>query len=94
AKDVAVLATAGIGGASAIAGVSFARCSPGGAVPMHDGDEPVRDTPPNAARLKRAASLLGALHLASAASLAAVNASLAQVNFRRPPARRVLRRHY
>jgi len=94
AKDVAVLATALTGVGSAVAGVSFARCAPGGAVPMHDGDDPVENTPPKAARLKRAAGVLGALHLASAVSLAVVNASLAQVNFRRPPARRLLRRRY
>lgn len=94
AKDVAVLATAATGVGSAIAGVKFARSAPGGAVPMRDGDDPSQDTPPGAARLKRVAGLLGALHLACSASLAALNASLAQVNFRRPPARRLLRRGY
>lgn len=94
AKDAAVLATAATGVASAVAGVRFARSAPGGAVPMGDGDDPSEDTPPGAARLKHAAGVLGALHLASSVSLAAVNASLAQVNFRRPPARRLLRRRY
>ncbi|MGI8749769.1 MAG: hypothetical protein ACR2J6_04345, partial [Thermoleophilaceae bacterium] len=54
AKDVAVLATAVTGVARAIARGSFAHCSPGRAMPMHDGDKPVRGTPPNTARLQQA----------------------------------------
>jgi hypothetical protein len=39
-------------------------------------------------------NVLGSLHLASAITLAGVNAALSQANFRRPPARRLLRRRY
>ncbi len=94
AKDVAVGATALTGVASAIAGVGFARSAPGGAVPMGDGDETATATPRGAARLKHLATAMGTLHLASAVGLAAVNAALAQTNFRRPPARRLLRRRW
>lgn len=94
AKDVAVGATALTGVASAIAGVGFARAAPEGAVPMSDGDDPAAATPPGAARLKRVATVMGTLHLASAVGVVAVNASLAQTNFRRPPARRFLRRRW
>ncbi len=94
AKDAAVAATAVTGVASAVAGVAFARSAPQGGVPMLDGDDTAADASPRSAHLKRAASLLGALHLASAVSLGAMNASLAQVNFRRPAARRLLRQRY
>ncbi len=36
--------------------------------------------------------MLSSLHLASALTLAGVNAALGQANFRRPPKRRVLKR--
>jgi hypothetical protein len=94
AKDIAVGAVAVTGIASAVAGIGFARTAPSGAVPMQDGDEPAGDASDEASRLKHAASALGWLHLASAVSLASVNAALSQTNFRRPPARRLLRRRY
>jgi hypothetical protein len=94
AKDLAVGAVAVTGIASAVAGVGFARTAPSGAVPMRDGDETAGEASDEASRLKHAASLLGWLHLASAVSLASVNAALSQTNFRRPPARRLLRRRY
>lgn len=94
AKDVAVGAVAVTGLGSAAAGVRFARTAPDGAVPMKTGDRPAKSAGPEARRLKRTLNLLGGLHLASALALAGVNASLAQANFRRPPARRVLRKRY
>ena len=94
AKDVAVGAVAVTGIASAAAGIGFARTASEGAVPMRDGDEPAADASEQASRLKHAAGALGWLHLASAVSLASVNAALSQANFRRPPVRRLLRRRY
>lgn len=94
AKDLAVGATALTGMGSAIAGVGFGRSAPDGAVPMSDGERPAPGASPRSVRLKQTARAMGALHLASAAGLVAVNASLAQSNFRRPPARRLLRRRY
>ena len=94
AKDGAVVAVAVTGVASAVAGVSFARSSPDGAVPMRDGDAPAADAGKRATRLKGAARTLGALHLASAVALGVANSTLSQLSFRRPPARRLLRRRY
>ena len=82
------------GVASAATGIGFAQQAPGGAVPLASGHDPAPDTPPRAARLKRAVNALGALNLAADVALVAVNAALAQANFRRPPARRLLRRRY
>ena len=45
-------------------------------------------------RTKKFLNVVGSLNLASAAALVGVNAALAQANFRRPPARRLLRRRY
>jgi len=94
AKDCAVGAVAVTGLASAAAGIRFAGTEPDGAVPMKTGDRPAKRTPPEAVKLKRAVNVLGSLHLASAVTLAGVNAALAQANFRRPPARRLVRRRY
>lgn len=94
AKDIAMGAVVVTGLASAAGGVEFAQQAPDGAVPMASGDRPAPETPVKAARLKRALSVLGALNLTADVALAAVNASLAQANFRRPPARRLLRRRY
>lgn len=94
AKDVAVGAVVLTGLASAAGGVRFAQQAPDGAVPMASGRDPDQDTPRRAARIKRALTVLGGLSLASELTLAAINASLAQTNFRRPPARRLLRRRY
>ena len=61
--DVAVLAVAITGVASALEGVRFGRSAPGGAVPLKSGSEPLPATPQPAARSKR---LLNALGQASA----------------------------
>ena len=92
AKDVLVGIVAVTGIATAVEGVRFSREAPDGAVPLRDGSHAGPDTPAHAARLKRRLDVLGAVTLATEAALVAVNAALSQENFRRPPARRVLRR--
>ncbi|MBV9917675.1 MAG: hypothetical protein JO153_14310 [Solirubrobacterales bacterium] len=94
AKDVAMGTVVLTGLASAAGGVGFSQQAPDGAVPMSSGHDPAPEAPPRAARMKRAVNLLGALNLLSEVALLAVNSSLAQANFRRPPLRRVLRRNY
>ncbi len=94
AKDVAVIALAVTGMASAIEGVRFGAMAPDGAVPLEDGSEPSASTAPKQAKAKRTLNALGALHLGSALALAGINAALSQANFRRPPVRRFLRRRY
>jgi hypothetical protein len=93
AKDVAVGAVVVSGLASAAGGVSFAQQAPGGAVPMESGRDSALETPARAAGLKRAVNVLGALNLGSELALAGINAALSQAAFRRPPTRRLLRRH-
>jgi hypothetical protein len=61
---------------------------------METGEDTSEQASPRATRLKGAIKVLSSLHLASALTLAGVNAALGQANFRRPPARRVLRRRY
>jgi hypothetical protein len=94
AKDLAVGGVAITGVGSAAAGMRFARTAPDGAVPMKDGDVPSKRAGEEAQRLKKTVNVLGSLHLASAITLAGINAALAQANFRRPPARRLLRHRY
>lgn len=94
AKDVAVVAVAVTGVASALEGVRFGRMAPDGAVPLIDGNEASPAAPAPAARAKRALNALGGASLAAELALIGVNAALGQANFRRPPARRVLRRRY
>ena len=94
AKDVAVGAVAITGVAASIAGVRFAAMEPGGAVPLEDGDTPAPQASVKEARTKRFLNAVGTANLVSAISLAGVNAALSQANFRRPPARRLLRRRY
>lgn len=94
AKDVAMGAVLITGLASATGGVEFGRQAPSGAVPMDSGRDPAPETPPRAARIKRALNALGALNLLAELGLVAANASLAQTGFRRPPLRRVLRTRY
>src|SRR5947209_2506627 len=94
AKDVAMGATVLTGVASALSGIGFAQQAPHGGVPMESGGRTAPSATQRAARLKRLVSALGAASLLADVSLAAVNASLAQANFRRPPARRLLRRRY
>ncbi len=94
AKDGAVLLVAVTGIGVAVQGMRFARSEPGGAVPLETGDRASARASEVAARRKRWVNVLGSAHLASALALAAVNAALSQTGFRRPPARRVLRRRY
>jgi len=94
AKDAAVVAVAVTGIASAVEGIRFSRTAPDGAVPMETGDRAAQDAPARAQALKPRVNILGAAHLASALALAAINAALGQANFRRPPARRLLKRRY
>lgn len=74
-RDAAVAAVAITGVASAIEGVRFAGTAPGGAVPLASGSEAAPETPPKAARLKRALGVLGALNLASDVALVAIDAT-------------------
>ena len=78
AKDVTVGAVVVTGLASAAGGIGFAQQAPDGAVPMDNGSEPAVETPPRAAKLKRAVNLLGGLNLAAELSLVAVNGLLAR----------------
>ncbi len=94
AKDAAVAAVAVTGLAAGVGGIRFAQTVPGGAVPMQTGDVTSEQAPPESARLKRILRTLGSLHLVSAVVLAGVNAALSQASFRRPPARRLLKRAY
>jgi hypothetical protein len=94
AKDVAVGAVAVTGLASALGGVLFARMEPGGAVALADGTSPTAETPEREARAKRILNVLGEAALISSAVLVTSNAALAQVGFRRPPVRRLLRRSF
>jgi len=94
AKDAAVAAVAATGVATAVEGMRFARSSPGGAVPLADGNTPGPGTPPPAARIKRRLNALSTAGLAAELALVGANAALGQANFRRPPARRLLRRGY
>jgi hypothetical protein len=94
AKDVSLGAVVVTGLASAASGVRFAQQAPEGAVPMQSGHESAAETPARAAGLKRAVNGLGALNLLSEVALVTANASLSQASFRRPPARRLLRRRY
>ncbi len=94
AKDAAVGAVAVTGLAAMVNGMRFAASAPDGAVPMETGEATSEQAPPKAARLKGAIKVLSSLHLASALTLAGVNAALGQANFRRPPTRRLLKRRY
>lgn len=94
AKDVAMSAVVLTGLATAAGGVGFAQQAPGGSVPMASGHDTSADTPRRATRIKRVVNALGALSLGCELALAGVNAGLAQTNFRRPPARRLLRRRH
>lgn len=94
AKDASVAAVAVTGIGTAVAGIRFSKAAPGGAVPLEDGNNPAPQTPDAAARLKRRVNVLSTANAISELSLVAVNAALGQANFRRPPARRLLRRRY
>lgn len=94
AKDVAVAAVAVTGIAAAVEGMRFAGTEPKGAVPLEDGDHTAVGAKAESARRKRRVSAVGVAHLLSAVGLAGINAALSQAGFRRPPARRLLRRNY
>jgi hypothetical protein len=64
------------------------------AMHLEDGDHTSAEATDAEAMAKRRLNVLGALNLASALALTAVNSTLAQKNFRRPPLRRVLKRSY
>jgi hypothetical protein len=94
AKDVltGVIAVTGI--ASAALGTRFHEMGGNGAVPMRDGDHAGGNASVEATRTKRALSALSRIQLASALTLGVVQAGMAQVNYRRPPLKRVFRRTY
>ena len=92
AKDGLVGTVFVTGVLTAVEGIRFARQAPDGAVPLADGSTPDASTPPRAARMKRTLNGLGALAIGAEAALIAVNAALAQENFRRAPLRRRVRR--
>jgi hypothetical protein len=89
AKDALVGAVAVTGIATAVTGIRFSRQEPGGAVPLADGEHTAPEATDREAALKRRVNALGVASIASEAALAAVNAALAQENFRRPSARRI-----
>jgi hypothetical protein len=93
-KDTAVVAVAVTGLATALTGMRVARSAPDGAVPLEDGNTPADETSAEAARLKRRLNALSTASVAAELALVGVNAALGQANFRRPPARRLLRRRY
>ena len=90
-KDALVGALVLSGVASAVEGVRFGRSAPGGAVPLEDGSHASPDASDAATRLKQRLNVLGAVTMAAEVGLVAVNAALAQENFRRPPMRRRVR---
>lgn len=92
AKDALVGAVAVTGLASAAQGMRFAKQAPDGAVPLADGDHAAPSATDQQRRTKRRLNAIGLVNLAAEVGLVAVNASLAQENFRRPPARRFFRR--
>lgn len=94
AKDVAVGLVAVTGIAAGLEGMRFGKMEPGGAVPLEDGDHPSERATAEEQRSKRLLRTVGSCHLAAAVALAAINATLSQTNFRRPPVRRLMRRRY
>ncbi len=91
-KDGLVALTAVTGLATAAQGVRFSKMEPGGAVPLSDGDPAAPSASAREKRAKRTLNALGLANIAAESALVAVNAALAQQNFRRPPARRLLGR--
>lgn len=93
-KDAAVAAVAVTGIAAGLEGMRFRSMEPEGAVSLADGDSASAEATPGERRAKGVLRAIGSMHLLAAIALAAVNSSLSQANFRRPPARRLLRRRY
>ncbi len=87
AKDITVGAVVVTGLASAAVGIGFAQQAPEGAVPIDSGSAPAPETPPRAARLKRAVNILGGLNLAAEISLVTINGLLARSTSRKLLAR-------
>lgn len=94
AKDALTGLIAVTGLASAALGMRFYEIADEGAVPMRDGDETSGNAPAAATRIKRTLSALSRVQLVSALTLGVVQAGMAQVNYRRPPLKRVFRRTY
>lgn len=94
AKDVAVGLVAVTGIAAGLEGMRFGSMEPSGAVPLEDGDQASERATDEERRSKRLLRTVGSCHLGAAIALAAINATLSQANFRRPPVRRLLRRRY
>ena len=92
AKDALIALVAATGLATAAEGMRFAKMAPGGAVPLADGSHTGPGATAPEHRAKRRVDRLGRANLVAELALVAVNAALAQENFRRPPARRFLRR--
>jgi hypothetical protein len=93
-KDLAMCAVAVTGIAAGLEGMRFARMEAGGAVPLEDGSATAPEASERETKAKQRLNALGSAHLVSALALAAVNATLGQASFRRPPKRRVLKRRY
>ena len=72
------MAVAVTGVAAGIQGVRFSRMEPEGAIPMEDGSEPGAGASRGESRAKWRLNLLGAAHLASALSLAGINAAVSR----------------
>jgi hypothetical protein len=87
ARDAALAMVTASGVAAAIEGMRFARMEPEGAVPLEDGSEAGGDASPDQRAAKSRLNLLAGLHLASALTLAAVNAALRQAASAPPPRR-------
>ena len=91
-KDLLVGASALTGLASMVEGIRFSKSAPEGGVPLADGDHVAPEATDAQARLKRRLDALGRASLVSNLALVAADAVLAQENFRRPPARRLVSR--
>ncbi len=90
AKDALVGLVVVTGGVTAVEGVRFSRQAPDGAVPLDDGDHAAAEASEAQQRAKARLNALGLASLAADLALVAVNAALAQQNFRRPSRRRML----
>jgi hypothetical protein len=93
-KDIAMGAVAVTGVAAATQGIRFSRMESGGAIALEDGSTTAPGAPESEAAAKRRLNTLGSAQLAATVALASVNAALSQASFRRPPARRFLKRRY
>lgn len=93
-KDGAVVALAVSGIVSGVAGTRFAGMEEDGAVPLADGDSTAPEASSGERRVKRLLNTVGSVNLAAAVTAVAATAAMSQAGFRRPPARRFLRRRY